>query len=182
MSDEAKTIVAEKKNIRLLECGFWEGRIGALDYKRVTGGLLVQEADTDFVKREDIKVVTQLQPTEEQIDELLFAMKVVKYTKSNAIVYTKDRQTVGVGAGQMSRVFSAEIACIKAQREGLNVEGCVMASDAFFPFRDGIDAAAKAGVKCIIQPGGSIRDQECIDAANEHGMVMIFTGIRHFRH
>lgn len=182
VSEEAKQAVSAKKNIRLLECGYWEGRVAALEYKRVTGGLLVQEADTSFVKREDIKVVTKLAPTDEELDELLFAMKVVKYTKSNAIVYTRDRQTVGIGAGQMSRVFSAEIACIKAEREGLSIAGSVMASDAFFPFRDSVDAAAKAGIKCIIQPGGSIRDQECIDAANEHGMVMVFTGMRHFRH
>lgn len=182
VSEEAKAAVAAKKNVRLLECGFWTGRVPALEYKRVTGGLLVQDADTDFAKLEDIKVVTNLAPNKEQLDELLFAMKVVKYTKSNAIVYTRDRQTIGVGAGQMSRVFSAEIACIKAKREGLVVEGSVMASDAFFPFRDGIDAAAAAGIKCIIQPGGSVRDQECIDAANEHGMIMVFTGMRHFRH
>ena len=127
-------------------------------------------------------MVTKLQPTKEQLEELLFAWKVVKFTKSNAIVYTKDKMTIGVGAGQMSRVFSAEIAIKKANEIGLDIKGTALASDAFFPFRDGIDAAAAAGVTCIIQPGGSVRDQECIDAANEHGIVMVFTGIRHFRH
>ncbi len=182
VSEAAKQAVSVKKNVRLLACGYWTEKKPRLDYKRVTGGLLVQDADVAFVDPKDIKVVTKLAPTPEQLEELLFAMKVVKYTKSNAIVYTRNKQTIGVGAGQMSRVFSAEIACIKAKREGLTVEGSVMASDAFFPFRDGIDAAAEAGIKCIIQPGGSVRDQECIDAANEHGMVMVFTGMRHFRH
>ncbi|MGN1394166.1 MAG: bifunctional phosphoribosylaminoimidazolecarboxamide formyltransferase/IMP cyclohydrolase [Succinivibrionaceae bacterium] len=182
VSEGAKAAVAVKKNVRLLECGFWENRVPYLDYKRVTGGLLVQDADTADISATDLQVVTKLQPTQEQIDELLFAWKVVKFTKSNAIVYTRDRQTIGIGAGQMSRVFSAEIACIKAEREGLKVAGSALASDAFFPFRDGIDAAAKAGITCIIQPGGSVRDQECIDAANEHGIVMVFTGMRHFRH
>lgn len=182
VSEAAKAAVATKKNVRLLECGFWEGRVPALDYKRVTGGLLVQDADVESLNMDELKVVTKLQPTKEQLEELLFAWKVVKYTKSNAIVYTRDKMTIGIGAGQMSRVFSAEIAITKAEREGLTIGGSVLASDAFFPFRDGVDAAAKAGVTAIIQPGGSIRDQECIDAANEHGIVMLFTGMRHFRH
>ncbi len=182
VSEEAKQAVSAKKNIRLLECGFWTGRVPTLDYKRVTGGLLVQDADVESLHMDELKVVTKLQPTKEQLEELLFAWKVVKYTKSNAIVYTRDKMTIGIGAGQMSRVFSAEIAITKAEREGLTIGGSVLASDAFFPFRDGIDAAAKAGIKCIIQPGGSVRDQECIDAANEHGIVMLFTGMRHFRH
>jgi phosphoribosylaminoimidazolecarboxamide formyltransferase/IMP cyclohydrolase len=182
VSEGAAKAVSAKKNVRLLECGFWENRVPALDYKRVTGGLLVQDADVHDITADDLQVVTKLAPTPEQIEEMLFAWKVVKFTKSNAIVYTRDKQTIGIGAGQMSRVFSAEIACIKAEREGLEVKGSALASDAFFPFRDGIDAAAKAGITCIIQPGGSVRDQECIDAANEHGIVMVFTGVRHFRH
>ena len=182
VSEEAKQAVAAKKNIRLLECGYWTKREPSLDFKRVTGGLLVQDADVINLNVDDLKVVTKLQPTKEQLEELLFAWKVVKFTKSNAIVYTKDKMTIGVGAGQMSRVFSAEIAIKKANEIGLDIKGTALASDAFFPFRDGIDAAAAAGVTCIIQPGGSVRDQECIDAANEHGIVMVFTGIRHFRH
>lgn len=182
VSEEAKVAVAAKKNVRLLECGFWESRAKSLDYKRVTGGLLVQDADSDDVSMDDLKVVTTKQPTKEQLEELMFAWKVVKFTKSNAIVYTNNKQTVAIGAGQTSRVFSAEIAIQRAEKGGLTVKGSALASDAFFPFRDGIDAAAAAGVTCIIQPGGSVRDQECIDAANEHDIVMVFTGMRHFRH
>jgi phosphoribosylaminoimidazolecarboxamide formyltransferase/IMP cyclohydrolase len=129
-----------------------------------------------------LKIVTQAQPDEAQMRDLLFAWKVAWFTKSNAIVYARDLQTIGVGAGQMSRVISAKIAGLKAAEEGLTVRGAVMASDAFFPFRDGIDAAADAGIAAVIQPGGSMRDQEVIDAANEHGLAMVFTGVRHFRH
>ncbi|MFT5808950.1 MAG: phosphoribosylaminoimidazolecarboxamide formyltransferase/IMP cyclohydrolase [Moritella dasanensis] len=135
-----------------------------------------------MISLDDLTVVSERQPSEQELTDLLFCWKVAKFVKSNAIVYAKDGVTVGVGAGQMSRVYSAKIAGIKASDEGLVVEGSVMASDAFFPFRDGIDAAAAAGIKCVIQPGGSIRDNDIIDAANEHGMTMIFTGMRHFRH
>ena len=150
--------------------------------KRVGSGLLIQTADTGMVTAADLKVVTKLAPTPAQIDDLIFAWKVAKFVKSNAIVYARNRQTIGVGAGQMSRVYSAKIAGIKAADEKLEVRGSVMASDAFFPFRDGIDAAAEAGIAAVIQPGGSMRDEEVIAAADEHGMAMVFTGRRHFRH
>lgn len=180
VSAEAAAIVKKKKNVRLLECGKLDGSISQLDYKRVTGGLLVQDCDAALYN--DLKVVTERQPTEAELGDLLFSWKVAKFVKSNAIVYAKDSMTIGVGAGQMSRVNSARIAAIKAEHAGLVVEGSAMASDAFFPFRDGIDNAAKAGIKAVIQPGGSVRDQEVIDAANEHGIAMVFTGMRHFRH
>ncbi len=182
VTQEAATQVALKKNIRLLEIGDLNASAPRYDFKRVNGGLLVQEADTTSVKLEDLKVVTQRQPSEDELKELLFAWKVCKYAKSNAIVYTKDKRTVGIGCGQTSRVFSARIALLRAADAKLEVKGCALASDAFFPFRDGVDAAAEAGVTAIIQPGGSIRDQEVIDAANEHGIAMVFTGMRHFRH
>lgn len=184
VSDEAATIIAEKKNVRLLDAGDnWPGeREQAHDFKRVTGGLLIQERDLGTVGREELKVVTERAPSEQELLDLAFAWKVAKYVKSNAIVYAKRGQTIGVGAGQMSRVYSARIAGIKAADEGLEVPGSVMASDAFFPFRDGIDAAAKAGITAVIQPGGSMRDQEVIDAANEAGIAMVFTGMRHFKH
>ncbi len=182
VSAEAVEIVAAKKNLRLLECGEWSTKTTGFDVKRVNGGLLVQDRDQGMVSSDDLKVVSKRQPTEEELKDALFCWKVAKYVKSNAIVYSKGDMTIGVGAGQMSRVYSAKIAGIKAADEGLQVEGCVMASDAFFPFRDGIDAAAEAGIKCVIQPGGSMRDNEVIEAADEHGMAMIFTGMRHFRH
>jgi phosphoribosylaminoimidazolecarboxamide formyltransferase/IMP cyclohydrolase len=184
IASEAVELVAAKKNVRLLACGKFasEERTPFLDYKRVTGGLLVQNRDLGIVAPEDVKVVTERKPTDDELNDLLFAWEVAKYVKSNAIVYAKDGRTIGVGAGQMSRVYSAKIAGIKAADEGLEVKGSVMASDAFFPFRDGIDAAAEAGITAVIQPGGSIRDQETIDAANEHGIAMVFTGMRHFRH
>ncbi|MBY6107746.1 bifunctional phosphoribosylaminoimidazolecarboxamide formyltransferase/IMP cyclohydrolase [Ferrimonas balearica] len=182
ISADAKAIVADKKNVRLLACGQWESKTTEFDTKRVNGGLLVQDRDQGMVGLDDIKVVSKRQPTAEQLQDLMFCWKVAKYVKSNAIVYAKDGMTVGVGAGQMSRVYSAKIAGIKAADEGLTVPGSVMASDAFFPFRDGIDAAAEAGISCVIQPGGSMRDQEVIDAADEHGMVMVFTNMRHFKH
>ncbi len=182
VSDEAKAIIEAKKNLRLLVCGELTEQLPAYDYKKVTGGLLLQDRDLGSVTQDDLKVVTQVAPTEEQMTDLLFAWKVAKYVKSNAIVYVKDGMTIGVGAGQMSRVYSAKIAGIKAADEGLEVPGSVMASDAFFPFRDGIDAAAAAGIKAVIHPGGSMRDQEVIDAANEHGIAMVFTGMRHFKH
>ncbi|MFV0575746.1 MAG: bifunctional phosphoribosylaminoimidazolecarboxamide formyltransferase/IMP cyclohydrolase [Vibrio sp.] len=182
VSAEAIKVVEAKKNVRLLECGEWSTKTTGFDMKRVNGGLLVQDRDHGMVTLDDLKVVSKRQPTEEELKDALFCWKVAKYVKSNAIVYSKGDMTIGVGAGQMSRVYSAKIAGIKAADEGLQVEGCVMASDAFFPFRDGIDAAAEAGIKCVIQPGGSMRDEEVIAAADEHGMAMIFTGMRHFRH
>ncbi|HEY9146187.1 MAG TPA: bifunctional phosphoribosylaminoimidazolecarboxamide formyltransferase/IMP cyclohydrolase, partial [Thiobacillus sp.] len=180
VSPEASAAVAAKKNVRLLECGKWTGAVAQLDMKRVAGGLLVQDADV--LLNAELKVVTQRAPTDKEMDDLLFAWRVAKFVKSNAIVYAKDRMTVGVGAGQMSRVNSARIAAIKAEHAGLVVPGSVMASDAFFPFRDGIDQAAAAGIQAVIQPGGSMRDDEVIAAANEHGIAMVFTGTRHFRH
>nr|WP_321277040.1 bifunctional phosphoribosylaminoimidazolecarboxamide formyltransferase/IMP cyclohydrolase [uncultured Vibrio sp.] len=182
VSAEAIEVVAAKKNVRLLECGEWTTKTTGFDVKRVNGGLLVQDRDQGMVSLDDLKVVSKRQPTEEELKDALFCWKVAKFVKSNAIVYAKGDMTIGVGAGQMSRVYSAKIAGIKAADEGLEVAGSVMASDAFFPFRDGIDAAAEAGIKCVIQPGGSMRDDEVIAAADEHGMAMIFTGMRHFRH
>jgi len=182
VSEEAKAVVEAKKNVRLLACGELGSQESTYDYKRVTGGLLVQDRDLGMVDTDDLKVVSDRSPTEQEMQDLMFAWKVGKFVKSNAIVYVKDGMTIGVGAGQMSRVYSAKIAGIKAADEGLEVPGSAMASDAFFPFRDGIDAAAEAGIKAIIQPGGSMRDQEVIDAANEHGIAMVFTGMRHFKH
>ncbi len=182
VSDEAADIIAEKKNLRLLACGQWSDSQPTLDYKRVTGGMLLQTRDNGMVTPAELKVVTQLAPTEQQLRDLAFAWKVAKFVKSNAIVYSRDGMTIGIGAGQMSRVYSARIANIKAADEGLVVKGAVMASDAFFPFRDGIDAAAAAGISAVIQPGGSVRDDEVIAAADEHGIAMVFTGMRHFRH
>ncbi len=182
VSAEAVEVVAAKKNVRLLECGEWTTKTTGFDVKRVNGGLLVQDRDQGMVSLDDLKVVSKRQPTEEELKDALFCWKVAKFVKSNAIVYAKGDMTIGVGAGQMSRVYSAKIAGIKAADEGLEVAGSVMASDAFFPFRDGIDAAAEAGIKCVIQPGGSMRDDEVIAAADEHDMAMIFTGMRHFRH
>ncbi len=182
VSAEANAIVSAKPNVRLLACGVLTERESGLDYNRVTGGLLVQDRDLGMVNQDELKVATTRTPTEQELEDLLFAWEVAKYVKSNAIVYAKNGRTIGIGAGQMSRVYSARIAGIKAEDEGLKVSGSVMASDAFFPFRDGIDAAAKAGITAVIQPGGSMRDQEVIDAANEHGIAMVFTGMRHFRH
>ena len=180
ISGEAIDAVAEKKNVRLLECGQWQNSKERLDFKRVNGGLLVQDADLLLLN--EMKVVTKTQANEQEMIDLLFAWKVAKFVKSNAIVYAKNNMTIGVGAGQMSRINSARIAGIKAEHASLDVPGSVMASDAFFPFRDGIDAANEAGIVAVIQPGGSMRDEEVIAAANEHGMAMIFTGMRHFRH
>jgi phosphoribosylaminoimidazolecarboxamide formyltransferase/IMP cyclohydrolase len=185
ISPAALEVTAAKQNVRVLECGALpaiDARHAQWDFKRVTGGLLVQDQDLGMIKDSDLKVVTKRAPTEAEIHDLVFAWKVAKYVKSNAIVYAKNRQTVGVGAGQMSRVNSARIAAIKAEHAGLSVAGAVMASDAFFPFRDGIDNAAKAGIVAVIQPGGSMRDAEVIAAADEHGIAMVFTGMRHFRH
>lgn len=183
ISEEAKAVVSQKANVRLLSCGeLPESASAGLDFKRVTGGLLVQDRDTALVTADELKVVTKKVPTEEQMQDLLFAWRVAKFVKSNAIVYASKQQTVGIGAGQMSRVVSSRIAGIKADDAGLTVPGAVMASDAFFPFRDGLDAAAEAGIAAVIQPGGSMRDDEVIAAADEHGIAMVFTGMRHFRH
>ncbi len=183
ISIAAQTILAAKKNIRVLECGQWQSNNSpCLDFKRVSGGLLVQDKDYGMINAADTKVVSQRTPTEQELTDLLFAWKVAKFVKSNAIVYCKEGRTIGVGAGQMSRVYSAKIAGIKAADEGLTVPGSVMASDAFFPFRDGLDAAAEAGITAVIQPGGSMRDAEVIAAADEHNIAMVFTGMRHFRH
>ena len=183
VSADALAVVATKKNVRLLECGTWGNqRPQDFDYKRVNGGLLIQDRDNGMIIEQDLKVVSKRVPTDTEMTDMLFAWKVAKMVKSNAIIYAKNNQTIGVGAGQMSRINSARIAGIKAEHAGLEVVGAVMASDAFFPFRDGIDNAGKAGISCIIQPGGSMRDDEVIAAANEHGMAMVFTGMRHFRH
>ena len=183
VSAEASAVVSEKKNVRLLQCGQWtEQSLPAFDFKRVTGGLLVQDRDLGMVEVGDLEIVTKRAPTEQELQDLLFAWKVAKMVKSNAIVYASGKQTIGVGAGQMSRVNSARIAAIKAEHAGLQVQESVMASDAFFPFRDGIDNAAAVGIAAVIQPGGSMRDQEVIAAADEHGMAMVFTRMRHFRH
>ncbi|MFC3031472.1 bifunctional phosphoribosylaminoimidazolecarboxamide formyltransferase/IMP cyclohydrolase [Pseudoalteromonas fenneropenaei] len=182
ISEAAAQIVAAKQNVRLLECGEWAKKTTGVDIKRVNGGILVQDRDLGMVTLDDLKVVSKRQPTEQELKDLLFCWKVAKFVKSNAIVYARDGMTIGVGAGQMSRVYSAKIAGIKAADENLEVKGSVMASDAFFPFRDGIDAAAAAGITAVIQPGGSMRDEEVIAAADEAGMAMVFTGMRHFRH
>ena len=174
---------ASKANVRVLECAALPAApSAALDFKRVAGGLLVQDRDTGAVAAADLEVVTRRAPTRAEMRDLLFAWKVVKFVKSNAIVYCRDGATIGIGAGQMSRVYSARIAGIKAMDEGLEVRGSVLASDAFFPFRDGIDAAAEAGVGAVIEPGGSMRDDDVIAAADEHGLAMVFTRMRHFRH
>jgi phosphoribosylaminoimidazolecarboxamide formyltransferase/IMP cyclohydrolase len=180
--DGALEIARKKANVRVLRIPLAPPSKGFIDAKRVGSGLLMQSADDRVVTRDELKVVTKLAPTDKQFDDLLFAWRVAKYVKSNAIVYAKDQRTIGVGAGQMSRVVSAKIAALKAEEAGLVVPGSVMASDAFFPFRDGIDAAAQAGIAAVIQPGGSMRDNEVIAAADEHGLAMVFTGIRHFRH
>ena len=181
-SEAALKITAAKQNVRVLTCGEWQQREPGLDFKRVNGGLLVQDRDLGMVDESQLRVVSQRQPTAQEMRDALFCWKVAKFVKSNAIVYARDNMTIGIGAGQMSRVYSAKIAGIKAGDEGLEVKGSAMASDAFFPFRDGIDAAAAVGITCVIQPGGSIRDDEVIAAADEHGIAMIFTDMRHFRH
>ena len=183
VSEDALAVFANKPNVRVLSCGYWDKQSHtAWDYKRVTGGLLVQDRDQGSIAHSDLKIVTERKPSESEMRDLLFSWKVAKFVKSNAIVFGKNNQTIGVGAGQMSRVYSARIAAIKAADAGLEVKGSVMASDAFFPFRDGLDSAAEVGVTAVIQPGGSMRDQEVIEAANEHGIAMVFSGMRHFRH
>jgi phosphoribosylaminoimidazolecarboxamide formyltransferase/IMP cyclohydrolase len=180
---EAQTVLATKPNVRVLELGDLPSDHGAeLDYRSVSGGLLVQTRDLGMVTRDQLRVVSKRVPSDSELDDLLFAWQVCKFVKSNAIVYARDRSTVGIGAGQMSRVYSSRVAAMKAADEKLEVRGSVMASDAFFPFRDGLDVAAAYGIAAVIQPGGSMRDAEVIAAADEHGMAMVFTGMRHFRH
>jgi phosphoribosylaminoimidazolecarboxamide formyltransferase/IMP cyclohydrolase len=178
---EARQIMAAKQNVRLLEIALGNGH-NPYDLKRVGGGLLVQSPDAKNVGLGELRVVTKKQPTQEQLQDLMFAWRVAKYVKSNAIVFCAGGMTLGVGAGQMSRIDSARIASIKAQNAGLTLVGSAVASDAFFPFRDGLDVVVDAGATCVIQPGGSMRDQEVIDAADERGVVMVYTGTRHFRH
>jgi phosphoribosylaminoimidazolecarboxamide formyltransferase/IMP cyclohydrolase len=178
---DALAYAKKKANVRVLRIPHGEGR-NNFDVKRVGSGLLMQTSDIREVLRDEIKVVTRRAPTAGEFDDLLFAWRIAKYVKSNAIVYARDHRSIGIGAGQMSRVVSAKIAALKAEEAGLVVPGSVMASDAFFPFRDGIDAAAAAGIRAVIQPGGSMRDSEVIAAADEHDIAMVFTGIRHFRH
>jgi len=179
---DALEICKRRENVRVLVTDGLAASNARHEYRSVDGGLLVQTRDQGMVGKADLKVVTKRQPTPAELDDLLFAWQVCKYVKSNAIVYVKERMTVGVGAGQMSRVYSSRIAAMKAKDEGLTVAGAVMASDAFFPFRDGLDVAAEFGIKAVIQPGGSMRDNEVIAAADEHGMAMVLTGMRHFRH
>jgi phosphoribosylaminoimidazolecarboxamide formyltransferase/IMP cyclohydrolase len=181
ISAAAKQVFAAKQNVRLLEIPLGSG-VNQYDLKRVGGGLLVQAPDAKNVQTADFKVVSKKQPTPQQLQDLLFAWRVAKFVKSNAIVFCANGMTMGVGAGQMSRIDSARIAGIKAQNAGLTLQGSAVASDAFFPFRDGLDVVADAGATCVIQPGGSMRDQEVIDAADERGIVMLYTGTRHFRH
>jgi phosphoribosylaminoimidazolecarboxamide formyltransferase/IMP cyclohydrolase len=181
---EALAIYKGRPNVRLLQIALPAGAQGrnTMDIKRVGSGILMQTADNHELKLADLKVVTKKQPTPEELKDLLFAWTVAKYVKSNAIVFCKGGMTMGVGAGQMSRLDSARIASIKAQHAGLSLQGTVVASDAFFPFRDGLDVVVDAGATCVIQPGGSMRDPEVIDAANERGVAMVFSGVRHFRH
>jgi phosphoribosylaminoimidazolecarboxamide formyltransferase/IMP cyclohydrolase len=192
ITPEARRLFAAKANLRLLEVPLSappnapDSRrataVNALDLKRVGGGLLLQSADARNVQRGELKVVTKRRPTAAQLDDLMFAWRVAKFVKSNAIVYAAGGMTLGVGAGQMSRVDSSRIAAIKAANAGLSLQGSAVASDAFFPFRDGLDVVADAGATCVIQPGGSMRDAEVIAAADERGIAMVFTGVRHFRH
>jgi phosphoribosylaminoimidazolecarboxamide formyltransferase/IMP cyclohydrolase len=179
---EARAICARRENLRLLTTGNMNASSSRYEVRSVNGGLLLQTRDLGMINAAELNVVTQRKPTAQEIEDLGFAWRVCKFVKSNAIIYAKDHQTIGVGAGQMSRVVSSKIAAMKAKDEGLEVKGAVMASDAFFPFRDGLDVAAEFGIKAVIQPGGSRRDDEVIAAANEHGIAMVFTGMRHFRH
>jgi phosphoribosylaminoimidazolecarboxamide formyltransferase/IMP cyclohydrolase len=180
---DALAVIAQKKNVRVLEVALPAApAVPALDFKRVGGGLLVQDADALNVTAAQLRVVTRKAPTPAQVADLLFAWRVAKFVKSNAIVYARDGRTLGVGAGQMSRVDSSRIAAIKAANAGLDLAGSAVASDAFFPFRDGLDVVADNGAVAVIQPGGSVRDDEVIAAADERGLAMVFSGIRHFRH
>ena len=183
--DYQKEAIAEfskKKNVRILKVDLEQDDLYPGTIKKVSGGILFQDDDRKQITLDELKCVTKRQPTDEELEDLMFAWRVAKFVKSNAIVYAKNKQTIGIGAGQMSRVISADIANLKAKEEGLDVKNAVMASDAFFPFRDGIDKAASSGIAAIIQPGGSIKDSEVIEAADEHNMAMVYTGVRHFRH
>ncbi|MGO9513773.1 MAG: bifunctional phosphoribosylaminoimidazolecarboxamide formyltransferase/IMP cyclohydrolase [Steroidobacteraceae bacterium] len=183
VANDAKALLAGKGDVRVLQVGDLGKPVAqVLEYRSVTGGLLVQTRDEGAVRAQDLRVVTRRSPNPAELDDLLFAWRVAKYVKSNAIVCAKDRATLGIGAGQMSRVVSSKIAALKAQDEGLSLESASVASDGFFPFRDGLDAIAQFGIKSVIQPGGSKRDSEVIAAADEHGIAMVFTGMRHFRH
>ena len=182
IAENALNAAASKPNVRVMSTGYWGERTPIWDLKKVNGGLLIQDRDDHVLVADDLSVVSERAPTEQEMKDLLFAWRVAKFVKSNAIIYASSQRTIGVGAGQMSRVNSARIAAIKAEHAGLEVAGAVMASDAFFPFRDGIDNAAERGIRAVIQPGGSIRDDEVIAAANEAGIAMVFTGVRHFRH
>jgi phosphoribosylaminoimidazolecarboxamide formyltransferase/IMP cyclohydrolase len=183
LAEEAKAVLAPRDNLRVLITGDLSMPVTQLlEYKSVAGGLLVQTRDTGAVRAQELRTVSKRPPTLSELDDLIFAWRVAKYVKSNAIVAVKDRATLGIGAGQMSRVISSKIAAMKAKDVGLTLEGASVASDAFFPFRDGLDALAEFGIKAIIQPGGSRRDAEVIAAADEHGIAMVFTGMRHFRH
>ena len=179
---EAIKEFSNKKNVRVLKVDLEQDNRYPGTIKKVSGGILIQDDDLKNVSLDELKCVTKKQPTDRELNDLMFAWKVAKFVKSNAIVYVKNKQTIGIGAGQMSRVISAEIANLKAKEEGLEVKNAVMASDAFFPFRDGIDKAAASGITAIIQPGGSIKDEEVIAAADEHNIAMVYTGTRHFRH
>ena len=180
--EPALELLAKKKNLRLIQLDLNQKTAAEVDYKRVSGGLLIQNSDIKTIAEIEFKVVTQRQPTPQEWQGLKFAWNVVKWVKSNAVIFCRDDRTIGIGAGQMSRVDSSRLAIDKATRVGLSLKGSMVASDAFFPFRDGVDAAAEAGATAIIQPGGSVRDDEVIHAANEHNLAMVFTGIRHFRH
>jgi phosphoribosylaminoimidazolecarboxamide formyltransferase/IMP cyclohydrolase len=182
VDEDALAVCARRENVRVMTTGGTAVSNSRYEYRSVNGGLLAQTRDDKTITRADFKIVTRRQPSPAELDDLMFAWQVCKYVKSNAIVYVKDRMTIGVGAGQMSRVVSSRIAAMKATDEGLPVGGAVMASDAFFPFRDGLDVAAELGIKAVIQPGGSVRDNEVIAAADEHGIAMVLTGMRHFRH
>ncbi|HEU4626103.1 MAG TPA: bifunctional phosphoribosylaminoimidazolecarboxamide formyltransferase/IMP cyclohydrolase [Steroidobacteraceae bacterium] len=182
IADDALAVLAAKPNVRVLALGDLAPAAAGLEIRSVTGGLLVQTRDTGMVSAAELRVVTKRKPSDAELADLLFAWRVCKFVKSNAIVYARNRTTIGVGAGQMSRVYSSKLAAMKAADEKLEVAGAVMASDAFFPFRDGLDVAAGFGIKAVIQPGGSKKDAEVIAAADEHGMAMVFTGMRHFRH
>ncbi len=184
-TESAKAIFSSKQNVRLLEIPLPNEGVNPLnqfDFKRVGGGLLVQSSDSKNVLPQELQVVTKRQPTPTELADLMFAWRVAKFVKSNAIVYCANGMTLGIGAGQMSRIDSARIASIKAEHAGLSLKGSAVASDAFFPFRDGLDVVVAAGATSVIQPGGSMRDPEVIEAANEHGISMVFTSTRHFRH
>ena len=180
ISEQARQVLASEENIRVLSCGQWPKNSLEMDYKQVTGGLLVQESDSELFN--ELSVVTERKPSKQEMNDLQFAWRVARMVKSNAIIYARDNMTIGIGAGQMSRITSSRIAVIKARQAGLEIKGAVMASDAFFPFRDSIEHAADVGISAVIQPGGSKRDDEVIEASNKHGISMVFTGTRHFRH